>query len=106
MIYVTDEAFTKCSFKIDIHVEQALTIVFIIPLINELQRTIDTALAGEDFDFSFVTDRITKNVDRFIQESKEAAISISKGDFNHSNADIKVFVKAPILKIYQNIFDE
>jgi hypothetical protein len=53
--YETNDSFVKCPFKLTVDFNKSLTIVLIIPLINELSRTVGVAVAGEDFDFSYVT---------------------------------------------------
>ena len=37
--------------------------------------------------------------------AKEYAENIKKGEYEHTNADVSVMIKAPVIKIYQNIFD-
>lgn len=103
--YEANEEFKKCGFKLKINIHQQLTIVLIIPLINELQRTMNNAFSGEDYDFSYVIDKVTKNVDAMRENVKEYAESIKKGAYSHNNADVDIMIKAPVLKIFQDIFD-
>jgi len=63
------------------------------------------AFSGEDYDFSYVIDKVTKNVDAMRQNVKEYADSIKKGEYTHTNADVDIMVKAPVVKIYQDIYD-
>lgn len=57
--------------QVELNVLKTIRIVPIFPLINELNRTTGVALAGEDFDFSYVKNRITKNVDQIRENAEE-----------------------------------
>ena len=50
---------TTIPMMVDLKILKTLKIVPIFPLINELQRTINVATAGEDYDFSYVMNRVT-----------------------------------------------
>jgi FtsZ-binding cell division protein ZapB len=104
--YEANELFEKCPFKLQVNIDKALTIVLLIPLINELTRTMNNAVADEDFNFSYVIDKVTRNVDQLRDNAKQLADQVKKGDYTHTNFDIEININAPVVKVYQNIFDE
>jgi hypothetical protein len=92
--------------KADLNILKTIKLVPIFPIINELNRTIAVATAGEDYDFSYVMNRVTKNVDAVRENANNYAETLKSSESSHANADISVLIKAPVIKIYSDIFDK
>lgn len=102
MKYIADTTFKVCPFKADIKMNEAVTIVPIIPVINELQRTMNAAMSDETYDFSYIQKKLTKQTD----EVKEVEKKVDEtAPYVHSNADVTMFINAPVFKFYENIYD-
>ena len=104
--YVTDSTFKKCPFKIQVRVEKQLHIIVLIPLLNELQRTMGCAFSDQKLDFEYFQKYATGKVKELTDVAQTYADSIKKGDYEHTNVDINIKMYAPVVKIPENIFSE
>ena len=67
--YESNHDFKECPFKLRIRGQKSLYVVIIVPLLNEIQRTLDNAFDDQDLDFNYFTEKF----DEKYQNAKNVA---------------------------------
>lgn len=106
--YEANEDFVKtrfCPYHLKIRSHKSIQIVVLVPLINELQRSMNAAFEDQKLDFMFFEKYATGQVKQLRNTAQNYADSIKKGEYQHTSVSIDAKMNAPILIIPENIFN-
>lgn len=100
------------DFDIAIRLEKPLQIYVIMPLITELQRTMNAAFKDEEFDLAFWKKKLANSLQlqrtlEMYNKYKEQAIEQVKKGEQHISVPIEFEMGAPVLRIpfQENVFE-
>ena len=103
--YEANEDFKECPYKVKISGQKSLYIVLIVPLINEIQRTLDDAFENQKLNFQYYQNKLDGQYSELKKNAASYAESIKTGNYQHVSYDIDAKINAPVLIIPESIFD-
>jgi hypothetical protein len=80
-IFESNQQMVITPFRIEIATEKTIFIVVNMPFINEIQRSVMSALQGEQLDFSFYRDAATEKALKYMDTGKEFIEQLKKGEY-------------------------
>ena len=98
------EQFKAQDYNLVVRVQKPLHIVPILPLLNELQRTMEVAFDKQALDFNYFEQALTRRQKKMRQEALEAAENIKNGQFEHVSVQVDLAMNAPLFMVPEDMY--